>query len=447
MGGRSALMGNTGVALATDGAAPILNPATILRIRDDRLALSANFYGYSYTTLRDFHAPTPARRDLYGDVSANEGITRQTVTTLPSTFCIFLTLVADRLVDRADLKRPRHKLAMCVASTERSSFDAIGLGKTVGATSQTRSLVRDFGRTQAGPTYALALGDKVALGASLFVALTSATWTTFGSTITQGPTSLVTSSYERASDFSSWDLGASLGVTYALDAFTTAGARVTFPVGHLLGSLDATESSTFAIDGTSTAAQRSLTGRAAAPTVPAIAVGIGRELQRFRVEANATLHLPVAGLLSAELSGTSRGADGATTPLSKEIAERGRPTVNGGVGLEIRATPSLGVLTGFATDIPMTGPVRGAPLLGELGYARRTRAVFSAGVASRDGASELLIGAQLGLAWGKSLALDGYALPNELRVVDERSTSVLLIVAGNASLAGIRRSFDRIRGR
>jgi hypothetical protein len=440
-------MGNTGVALATDGAAPILNPATILRIRDDRLALSANFYGYEYTSIRDFYAPTPAPQNLYGALPTSEAIGRHKFTTLPSTFCIFLTLVADRLADRADVERPRHKLALCVASTERTSFNAIGLGQTLGETSQTRSLVRDFGRTQAGPTYALALGDRVALGASLFVALTSATWSTFGSTMSTGPSGLVTSSYERASDFSSWDLGTSLGVTYAIDSSTAVGARVTLPLGHLTGGLDATESNTFAVGGVPSAGQRSLTGGASAPTVPAIALGIGRELDRFRVEANATLHLPVAGLLNAELSGEERGPDGARSLLSKVISERGRPTLNMGVGLEVRATRSLGVLSGFATDFPLTGPLGGPPRLGELGYARRTRAVLSAGVASREGASELLIGAQLGLGWGKSLALDGYALPNELRLVDERSTSVLLIVAGNASLAGIRRSFDSIRGR
>src|SRR5580698_1907633 len=56
-GGRSALMGNTGVALARDGAAPFINPATIVGIDDQRLAFSVNFFTYSLRRVSDWSEP------------------------------------------------------------------------------------------------------------------------------------------------------------------------------------------------------------------------------------------------------------------------------------------------------------------------------------------------------------------------------------------------------
>ena len=61
-GGRTALMGNTGVALAEDGAAPFLNPATIVRIRDEHLAFSVNLFTLGVTHFSGWHQPTSAIR-------------------------------------------------------------------------------------------------------------------------------------------------------------------------------------------------------------------------------------------------------------------------------------------------------------------------------------------------------------------------------------------------
>ncbi|MEI9952284.1 MAG: hypothetical protein WDO74_25670 [Pseudomonadota bacterium] len=57
LGGRSALMGNTGVALGRDGAAPFLNPATVVGIDDRRLAFSVNFLALQVNHFKDWHQP------------------------------------------------------------------------------------------------------------------------------------------------------------------------------------------------------------------------------------------------------------------------------------------------------------------------------------------------------------------------------------------------------
>src|ERR1041384_8659646 len=57
LGGRSALMGNTGVALGRDGASPFLNPATGVGIDDRQLAFSVNFLALQINHFKDWHQP------------------------------------------------------------------------------------------------------------------------------------------------------------------------------------------------------------------------------------------------------------------------------------------------------------------------------------------------------------------------------------------------------
>ncbi|HEY8076956.1 MAG TPA: hypothetical protein VIF62_22670, partial [Labilithrix sp.] len=109
-GGRSALMGNTGVAEARDGAAPFLNPATIVGIRDSQIAFSANFYSITLTTIDSFHSPRGA------DVALDrQKLSDARIDALPSTFCFFLTLG-----ETGDAKsEQRRKLAFCAGTSER----------------------------------------------------------------------------------------------------------------------------------------------------------------------------------------------------------------------------------------------------------------------------------------------------------------------------------------
>src|SRR5687767_8918643 len=66
-GGRSALMGNTGVALGRDGAAPFNNPAAIVRIRDESLAFSVNYYSLGIASFERWHQPGPVA-EQFGQV-------------------------------------------------------------------------------------------------------------------------------------------------------------------------------------------------------------------------------------------------------------------------------------------------------------------------------------------------------------------------------------------
>jgi len=126
VGGRSTLMGNTGVALASDGAAPLYNPATIVRIRDERLAFSAHFFSFNLQSFSDWHQPGEIDSAQFGSGSlSNTGLTTDTFHLPPSTVCLFLTL--KDLEKAATLKTDdkssgdsevQQKLAICFATLE-----------------------------------------------------------------------------------------------------------------------------------------------------------------------------------------------------------------------------------------------------------------------------------------------------------------------------------------
>ncbi|WP_437602960.1 hypothetical protein WMF28_15145 [Sorangium sp. So ce590] len=88
LGGRSALLGGTGVVLGVDGAAPFLNPATIIRIEDRNIAFSAAFFRYAHRTLEAWHQPGPVDSALYGDLRLDHTtVSDHGLDSLPDAMC------------------------------------------------------------------------------------------------------------------------------------------------------------------------------------------------------------------------------------------------------------------------------------------------------------------------------------------------------------------------
>src|SRR6478735_5616832 len=125
LGGRSALMGNTGIALGRDGAAPFSNPATVVGINDRKLAFSVNFLALQFNQFDNWHQPSSVD-PRFGEVSLGDrSISSSRITTVPSTLCLFLSLSALKdpgaetpKDDPTPWKGGRQKFAVCVATLE-----------------------------------------------------------------------------------------------------------------------------------------------------------------------------------------------------------------------------------------------------------------------------------------------------------------------------------------
>ena len=183
-------MGNTGVALAEDGAAPFLNPATIVRINDQSLAFSVNFFAFGATHLSGWHQPGRVDPSRFGNVALNDtSIDTNGFNVLPSTLCLFFTIAGVTADGEPNgvLHKGRQKLAVCLGSLEATNLNlgALSFNGSIpgGTTTQVQSFSSNWNRLYVGPTYSVSLSDQFAIGLSLHGVATNDTFAVEGSSL------------------------------------------------------------------------------------------------------------------------------------------------------------------------------------------------------------------------------------------------------------------------
>ncbi|HKO50324.1 MAG TPA: hypothetical protein VJV79_21485 [Polyangiaceae bacterium] len=457
LGGRSALMGNTGVALGRDGAAPFLNPATVVGIDDRRLAFSVNFLALQVNHFKDWHQPSSVD-PRFGEVSLGErSISSSRITTVPSTLCLFLSLSALKegapKDDPTPWKGGRQKFAVCLATLESEDLVVPGLSvhapTTAGTTAQAVSLSRKWNRVHVGPSYSAQVNDKLALGASLQVAYTTMSFVQDASSITSTiDGSAVQSSFGAAGNGSSIDLTAIVGGTFRLGG-VTFGASMQIPSLHLSGKYAATLHQSFdaQAESAATIARGSGTFRAKPPV--RIAVGVGKAFERLTIEANASFTFGYREALASSMhvDSTSTAQNALTTSsFEAKYTTRALPTLNAAIGGEYFMSRRLSVLGGLWTNVSPFAPLspEPAPSLGNLVQGRAHRVGLSLGLGSYGDGGELLFGTQLGYGWGQSIVANLYSVPNDWSVVSSSNFSTLFIIAGSTNLRAIKSAIEGV---
>jgi hypothetical protein len=455
-------MGNTGVALGRDGAAPFMNPATIVGIDDRQVAFSVNLLTLQLNRFADFHAPGAAD-PAFGDLRLQSGSTSVTstrLTALPSTLCLFIAFSAlvhgEAAVkeDPTPWKGGHQRFAICLGTLESDDLlvPALALHSptAAGATAQNVSFSRKWGRAQVGPSYSAQINDRLALGASLHVAYTTTSFIQDAvsvSSLTDG--SAVQSSLGASANGHSFDLTATVGGTYTLGLFTF-GASIQVPSLHLGGAYSTTLHQTFAGLSGDNATVASGSGSFSAGPPVRIAAGIGTMLPRLTLEVDAALDFPKPHALATEMHVTNTAVvdDMLTTAqYPAEFAVRTHATVNAQVGAEYFMSERLSFLTGFWTNLTALSALNplAPPSLGNLVQTRTQRVGLSLGLGSYGDNGELLVGTQLGYGWGQAIAANLYAVPNSWSVVDTSSFSALFIIAGSTNFSAIRHAVEGVK--
>jgi hypothetical protein len=452
IGGRSALMGGTGIALGRDGAAPLLNPATIVHIDDSGIAFSVNFYSYQTTHLTDFHQPGS------GLSLPNTSLDAWRVDSLPSTFCFFVTLGGSSEKVVGEEKEPRahrkgkKKVSACVVTPERQALSAIAQGYTGDAggrhASQALSINQWWTRFYVGPSYGVHVTDSLALGASLQTVGTIAN-STWGvqTLVTDAAGQGSSSAFDTGANAYSLDLAAVLGLVWHVDDSQVVGLSVMTPSVHLLGQYQGT-TNVQSQDGTSTTSQTLSSGSYRAPVPLRIGAGFGADIGRARIEADATTFIPVTDLARAGVQTTRTDLVGGTamsSSMPQSLTVAGQPLVDASLGLEWFTSKSLSVLGGLSTDFSAVAPLASSPPIGTLAETRTQRATMSLGIGSYGSGSELLLGTQLSYGWGKSIAVDPYVSPAALTLVDSRTYGAMLIIAGSVSVSAFKRTLQDLQ--
>jgi hypothetical protein len=453
-GGRSALMGNTGVALARDGAAPFLNPATIVSIEDKHLAFSVNFFTYSLRRVSDWNEPGAVDSRFGALKLQSTGETSTRFHALPSTLCLFFTLSKVTLLDSESEEsappRGRQKLALCVGSLEADDINLTALqfqgGTSAGSTSQIESIARSWNRLYVGPTYGVELTDRLALGMSLHGVVTSDSFVVAGtniSSLTDG--TALQSALGNAAYGYSFDLAAILGATYRAGSLTL-GASAQLPALHILGRYQANASDEVSgTDGTGTVMSGTGTFRALPPV--RLAVGAGVQWPRLTVEVDESYDLPAPEAVVTDLQGTRTtlaGTTATTSPLTVQYAVGTHSTFNTAVGAEYFLTRGLSILGGASTNLSMLGTLTPSTALGNPVQARTNHVSASFGIGSYGGIGDLLMGMQLDYGWGQLLAVDPYVVPNQWTAIATQTYSAMFVLAGATNLRAIGRAVEKV---
>lgn len=454
IGGRSALMGGTGIALGRDGAGPFLNPATMGHIDDSGVAFSVNFYSFQAARLTGFHQPGPVDASRYGALSLpSTSLDTSRVDALPSTLCLFLTIgpwgdnVPIDQRERHPHRKGHKKLAACIASPERAQLSATAqayAGDSAGLhASQTLSIAQFWNRVYVGPSYSVYLSDTVAVGASLFTVgtIANSTWS-IDTLVSDAAGRGSSSAYDTGASAYSVDLAAVLGLVWHFDDHQVLGLSVSTPALHLFGHYQGT-TSLQSIDDTSRATVGTSTGNYEAPPPVRLGLGIGGDLGTVRVEGDASAYLPISNLASAGVTTQQTILAGGTTTSSavgQSLTVAGRPVVDAAFGVEWFLSPGFSLLGGASTDFSGLQPLSPSPPIGTLAETRMDRVTASLGIGSYGDGSELLLGTQLSYGWGKSIAVNPYVTPQSLALVDQKSFGAMIVVAGGVSLSAFKRT-------
>jgi hypothetical protein len=455
IGGRSALMGNTGVAMGIDGAAPFLNPATIVRLDDQRFSFSVNFYSFALSHFNNWHEPGQVDTAQFGNVSlSSTALTSSGFSVLPSTLCLFFTLAPgsrDPRPDFADLATWRQKLAICLGTSETQgvAFSALPFNgaTSLGQTAQSQSLVQSWSRVHIGPSYSVALSPNLALGLTLHGVYTNESFILDSSSIT---TSVkgggVQSSLGIAGGGSSFDFSAILGAIYSAAPYTF-GLSVAFPAVHALGSYSGTMHDEYGSGTSGTATISNGTGSFSATPPVRVALGAGVKWPRVNFELDESLIIPSPSGFTAAVTGTTTTLSGATltsTPLQATYSVQEHAVLNTSVGAEYFVKKDFSLVGGFSVNLTALPALAPTLDVGNLIQVRQSEITASAGVGTYSPGGTLLLGFQLGYGWGESVAANPYVTPNELAVIDTHSYSAIFILAGSTNLKSLGRAVVRI---
>lgn len=433
-GGRSALMGGTGVALGTDGAAPFLNPATLVRI-DSILSVSVNLLAASVTSFSRFQR-SGAIDPAFGNLDLqNTTVTDSALQVVPSTLCLFLD---GPKLGHAVGNQGKEKFGACFGTVERDSISFIGHGYQSGTgrqTSTVQSLTRDWNRFVLAPTWAVYLFDDFAIGASAQAVISNASSVVAAGATTYGGGPTVTTAYESGLDANAFGVDVVLGATWRIGKWTAGAALQTTDLG-LWGSTHASRFQQFAGVGDYVATYAGTGGfRSMAPW--RVSVGLGKDWKWGTAELDLSAGIPQEAPFDATTKGTEIVAQGGTvaaTTSSLLVGERKTGLLHAAVGLEGYLSRRVSLLGGLGTSITFLNGVGGVL------PTRQTRIATSFGLGSHGEGGDLLIGTELSVSWGRTLAVNPYQLPPTVEPIDIAGFRALFVLAGSTSLKAIGRA-------
>jgi hypothetical protein len=448
LGGRSALMGGTGIALGVDGAVPFVNPANVARIANRSIAFSARFFRYSHQSFDHWHNPAAESTTLQGPAGIGSGAAvHNDLGSVPDTGCYFFSARDASRSDQPGARAGRQKLAACLGKTEDAEWSLrvrnFKEESAAARVDQTHQFDAYWARLNLGLAWALYLSDDLAIGASLFVVRTKYEHAaTISSVLEDLPAGTASgSSYQSLKSGYSWDVVPSLGVTVHVTDSITAALGLRLPGPHVLGGYRG--GYTNDVDGGS---RQQWTEEGTFKAVPPLRVGlgVGAEWQFLRLEANATFNAGQTDYMVAEVDRDELllEAGSIVSRAEREVTlrESTRGVFNAGAGAEFFLSPRLSLLGGVQTDKNALEPLDPGAEHSRLVRTRLDYYRMGLGISSYTDFGDLIFGARFDYGQGKATAVDAFSTPQRLAKVPLEEYAVLLVIAGSVSWGGIKQT-------
>lgn len=437
LGGRSALMGGTGVALGSDSAAPFLNPAGLARINQSTLALSSQLIELEVRTLSRFRQPGPAP-DLSDGVTLEDAdVTNIALDFIPTAVCYFQSL--------GETDSPRkHTLSFCLGATEEDEVTSLGQSGSIRADGfqidATNSVDATWTRRAFGFGWGHFFTDWLAGGASVFVDQAE-------QKVTLSTTGLREDLAAELSDVNALNLNRT-GTSFALRG--EVGGLVHLGDRLRVGLAVRTPSWVFASSYNETQERRSIdgstrrrveTGSFEAPSAGRIALGLGYEGPRLQVELDMFFYIPRADFLSLEVDReeTRVEPDGSTsrTRSTETVDDGSNFTVNISAGARYSLSPSWSVLAGFQTDLSLLEDR--ADRAPEDRIASTSADLFfgSVGVGYKGRLGNIVTGLRGGYRDGQVVTVDSFVFEPTTAVVTDTAVSVLFVIYGELDFGAV----------
>lgn len=438
IGGRSSLMGGTGVAVGTDAAALTQNPATTIDIEGTSFVFS------TFATQFSRRSIDPGE-GLAADVRMGEAELSQTdFNVLPNATCLFLDLKRT-----AKRRRGAHKLSFCVTEPERSEFDlttrALAVTNAGSGAFQTRFVGQLYSKKVYSAGWAVGLSERLSVGITPMLEVVAFDDREAVTTILSDATSvddLVGASAQNVTSImtkraSSVGLSALIGAQYHFSKLWAAGLSLQFPSLSFTGEYDASRSAESALLDAAEYTQDRGEARFRYPF--RVAAGLAGAVPGMTFELDAYFHTGKSNFAeinsTRETLGIGSGVVTALTSESTTELERVRPTVNVGFGVDVPLGKNWSLVSGLLTDFSGLEPRRSQTLADASLFRSRVNSVHgSVGVAWTPRVGSILLGVR-GMYGAGELALsDPRSLPTERVAVDQTLWSLALVISGQVTL-------------
>jgi hypothetical protein len=233
LGGESGSMGGAGAASATDGGVFLINPAGMARVGSTRVSLSASIYGLSRLKVANFFNDGPTASTAAGTFNLDD------VSLTSNAFVGFPSQASVMIGFGPGPGEPGHMVvggSLLIPESSSRFFQ----GKAVASNTTARD---DFEwshedtEVHFGPSFAIQLGRRLFVGASLFGVAFSFTNLVQGPFVLSDSTGTVYSSSETKAvgEGMSFDMLAVVGAQFQLNDAIAVGLALSTPSWHLGG--------------------------------------------------------------------------------------------------------------------------------------------------------------------------------------------------------------------